>query len=122
MNSFFLKAEGKYKKIMFSDILFVEGNKNYVYIQTSKDRFVVHYTLKQIEESLPAAHFVRIHKSYIIAVDRITAFDSEAIYIEKIQLPLSAGFTRALKSKLNIVCNEKKKMTGFPISDAVISH
>jgi len=111
MNSFFLKIEGKNKKILFSEILYVEAYKNYARIQTSKTLFTVHYTLKQIEESIPSTLFIKIHKSFIVALDKISEFDGKAVYIDKMKLPLSAQFAAILRSKLNIVhCKQATKL------------
>jgi two-component system, LytTR family, response regulator LytT len=108
MKSFFLKIEGRFRKILFSEILYVEAYKNYVRIQTSKERFIAHYTLKQIEGSLPSTLFIKIHKSYIVAIDKISEFDCQTVYVTEAELPLSAQFSKTLRSKLNIVHSEQK--------------
>ena len=112
MNSIFLKVEGKYRKILYSEILYVEAYKNYVRIQTAKAVLTAHYSLKQIEESIPSTLFIKIHKSFIVAIEKISEFDCDMVYIDKKQLPLSCQFSAALKSKLNIVHTQHRtKMT-----------
>ena len=103
MNYVFLKVGSKHKRFLFSEILYAEAFKNYVRIYTLDGLITVHYTLKQIEAVLPTSLFCKIHKSFIVAVDKITEFDCETIYIQKIQLPLSSRFSKKLKSSLNIL-------------------
>jgi|SRR5215213_1764340 len=113
MNSFFLKVDGRNKKFLFNEILYAEAYKNYVRIHTAKKTFCAHYSLKQIEENLPSGQFCRIHKSYIVSFDRITEFDCDTVYIDAIELPLSAQFAGILRSKLNIIVSEKKNKSSF---------
>jgi DNA-binding LytR/AlgR family response regulator len=120
MNSFFLKVDGKYKKILFGEILYVEAYNNYVRIHTLKKHFLAHYSLKQLEEHMPSSQFYRIHKSYIVAVDKITEFDCESVYIDTVQLPLSTQYIETLKSKLNIICSEKKRKPAIHMNGSII--
>jgi len=108
MHSIFVKIDGKYKGILFAEILYVEAFKNYVRIHTVRKVYVTHNTLKQVEEHLPTQLFCRIHKSYVIALDKLTDFDHDSVTLDKIQLPLTSQYTDTLKSKLNVVCNKKK--------------
>ena len=108
MNSVFLNVGRRHKKILFNEILYVEASKNYVRIHTLNSSFIANYTLKEIEGFLPSTLFFRIHKSYLVAVDKITEFDCETVYIEKLSLPLSLQFCGPLKSKLNIATPKKR--------------
>src|SRR4051812_33258280 len=103
MDAFFVRVNGKYHGISFCEIRYVEAFKNYVRIYTTTQNYVVHHTLKQIEEHLPINQFCRIHKSYIISVKRLTAFDHESVYIDRNQLPLSSQYFEPLKNKVHIV-------------------
>jgi hypothetical protein len=107
MHTLFVKVNGKYRAIAIADITHVEGLKNYVRIHTIKKVFVAHSTLKQIEEHLPSQHFSRIHKSFIVSLEKITEFSHDSITLGTIELPMTAQHYNTLKCKLNIVCNEK---------------
>jgi hypothetical protein len=109
MHALFIKVNGKYLAIAITDIIYVEGLKNYVRIHTVKKVFVTHSTLKQIEQHLPVHHFSRIHKSFIVSLEKITEFDGDSITVGTIQLPMTAQHYNTLKRKLNIVCNQKKR-------------
>ncbi len=72
-SSIFVKSEGQLRKVEFSDIRYVEGMKDYVLLHlcSEKHPLVTHITMKAVEEPLPAATFMRVHRSYIVALDRI---------------------------------------------------
>ncbi|MES2518839.1 MAG: LytTR family DNA-binding domain-containing protein [Bacteroidota bacterium] len=101
----YVKEAGKMIKIEFSDILYVEGLKDYVKIvvANSERPIVTHITMKKMEDTLPTQGFSRIHKSYIIATDRIVAVDSSNSLVElknKIEIPLGQNYKEALMSKI----------------------
>jgi DNA-binding LytR/AlgR family response regulator len=70
------------------DILYVEGLKNYVSIYTKTQRIISLQVMKQLEEILPPHRFVRVHKSYIVALDKITAIEKQEIYIKDQIIPV----------------------------------
>lgn len=78
---FFVKADRRYFKINFSDILFVEGLKDYVIVQTTTGRTITKMNLKNISGILQPPQFLRVSKSYIVNTDRINSFDNNDIYI-----------------------------------------
>jgi DNA-binding LytR/AlgR family response regulator len=110
LHSFFVKIEGKYQSIAFDDIDYIEACKNYVRIVTVEQKFFPHTTMKQMEEKLPQNLFCRIHKSYIIALNKITAFDHEHVYLKSIRLSLGANYFEGLKNKLIVICPEQKQV------------
>ena len=73
--STFFKVDGALRKVEFSDILFVEGMKDYVmvYLASQKQPLVTHVTMKGMEEMLPAGQFMRIHRSFIVALDKVAS-------------------------------------------------
>ncbi len=78
MTSVFLKADGALRKVELSDILFVEGMKDYVmvYLQSQRQPVVTHVTMKAMEEMLPSGRFMRIHRSHIVALDKVSSVSS----------------------------------------------
>lgn len=88
-NSFlYFRAERKMVKVFFRDILFVEGLKDYLKIVTSSRTIVTKYVLSTLEEMLPASEFLRIHKSYIVAINKIESYNADSIQIAKHELPI----------------------------------
>ena len=75
----FVKADRRFVKINFADIVFVEALKDYIIIQAAGQRVITRMNLKAIQEQLPAATFIRVSKSYIINIRHITSFDNNSI-------------------------------------------
>ena len=82
--SIFLKVDGEFRQVALSQILYVEGMKDYVmfYIEGQKRPLVTHLTMKSVEDMLPESQFMRVHRSYIVALDRIRSVDrNDCLYI-----------------------------------------
>ena len=75
--SVFVKTDGQLRKVEFSDIRYVEGMKDYVLLHLCSEQqpVVTHITMKAVEELLPAAAFKRVHRSYIVALDKIDSIE-----------------------------------------------
>ncbi|SHE53895.1 LytR/AlgR family response regulator transcription factor [Pedobacter caeni] len=85
----FLKVNGKFEKIVFADILFIEGMENYVAIHLKDKKIVTHTTIKSLLEKLPARQFIQTHKSYIAGIQKIDTIDGNILHIQKHQVPVS---------------------------------
>lgn len=86
---FSIKADGKVIKVHFDDILFIEGLKEYVRIVCRDARFVTLESLKNLEELLPSDNFIRVHKSYIIAKNKVQSLEGNLLEIGKNRIPIS---------------------------------
>jgi DNA-binding LytR/AlgR family response regulator len=86
----FVKAEGKFEKLYFNEIMYVEAMENYLSIfTTNKNRLIVLSTLKSFLLSLPPEKFVQTHKSFIIAVDRVSRIEGNSLVIGEVQIPVA---------------------------------
>jgi DNA-binding LytR/AlgR family response regulator len=85
----FLKSNGKLEKVTFSDILFIVGMENYVAIHFENKRIITHTTIKSLLEKLPSKKFVQTHRSYIVAIDKVTTIDGNMLYVYEHQIPVS---------------------------------
>ncbi len=94
----FVKDGTKLIKIRLSEILFVEGMKDYVAIHTTKQRIISLQRLKVIEAQLPDNQFIRIHHSFIISVDAIDSIHKEKVQIGKHLLPISDSYKATFKA------------------------
>jgi DNA-binding LytR/AlgR family response regulator len=107
----FVKTEskGKMTKVDFADIVYVEGLKNYVSIQTLDDRVVTLLNIKDLEERLPARHFMRVHKSYIVSLDKIRALDGNQIFLKGMNtfVPLGDTYRAAFFEALQVMGSRK---------------
>lgn len=102
---FFVKADKKLVRVRFKDILYIEGLKDYVIIRLEEGRVITLQTMKSLEEKLPANMFRRIHRSYIVAVDRINAVVGNMVEVtEKGQtkhLPVGKNYRDELLELVN---------------------
>jgi len=86
----FIKGDTKNKflKVNYNDILYIEGLKNYVSVYTSDQRIITYQSLRELETELPQPPFYRVHKSYIISVDKIRMVDGNTVYIGEQAIPV----------------------------------
>lgn len=91
---FFVNVEYNLVKIDINSIYFIEGLKDYIkiYLQTSDKPVITRLPMKALSEKLPLSRFVRIHKSYIVAVDKITSIRKNRIYIQQHIIPISDSY------------------------------
>jgi len=102
-NSLFLyfRADRKMVKVFFHEILFIESLKDYIKIVTASKTIVTKYVLYTLEKMLPPGEFLRIHRSYIIAINKIDSYNAENIQIAKHELPIGKIYKIDVISKLN---------------------
>ncbi len=93
---FFIKADNSLVKIMYEDVLFVEALQNYVTIHTPTKKYISYLTFKSVEEYLPVDAFIKVHKSFIIAANRVDSIDGNEIHIGQHRIPIS----RTLKDEV----------------------
>ena len=92
----FLNVQKKKVKIQFNDILYVESQREYVKIVTSKKDIVAKISTHEIESLLPEDQFRRIHRSFIVAVSKIDSYTAEEIEINGISIPVGRDYRHAL--------------------------
>ena len=97
---FFIKCNGKIEKIVMSDVIYIEAMANYVIIHTKQKKFITYLTFIGISAQLPAKHFVRIHKSFLVAVLAIQTIDGNEIITSLIRLPLSKNYRDEVMSRI----------------------
>lgn len=88
LDHIFIKTEHKIIRVDLNDILFIEGLKDYISIYTLSERILTLMNMKKVEELLPAKRFIRAHKSYIIAIDKIKSIEKNRIYIGEQGIPI----------------------------------
>jgi len=77
----FVKSEYKIQKVYLHQILYIEGLKDYISIFTPTERIITLQNMKKMEDTLPEKHFVRVHKSYIVALNKIDSIERSRIFI-----------------------------------------
>lgn len=99
----FVKDNGVLKRIAIDDILFLEAMGDYVKVHTPQKFHVVHATLKSIEEKLPSSKFLRVHRSYIVAINKIDYIQEGTISIGKTTIPVADTHKSNLNKRLNLL-------------------
>ncbi len=84
----FVKTEHKIQKVQIAEICFIEGLKDYISIYTQNDRIITLQSMKKMEEILPAENFMRVHKSYIVCIDKIKSIERGRITIGEKIIPI----------------------------------
>lgn len=85
----FIKCESKYEKILVDEILFVQALQNYVIIHTLRGKFMTLLPLKTVEEYLDSSQFLRVHKSYLVAIAKIEHIEPTELSIQNQLIPIS---------------------------------
>jgi two-component system, LytTR family, response regulator len=95
---FFVNVDYSLVKISIPDIVYIEGLKDYIriHLKSSQRPVVTRMPMKTIEEQLPAASFIRIHKSYIVSITFITAIRKSSVFIDTLELPVSDTYRDAV--------------------------
>lgn len=102
-NSFFVKKGTLLVRISLDNVLWVQAMDNYVIIKTEADQFIIHSTMKEIEGKLPSNNFIRVHRSYIVALDKITLLDENTVIVNEKTIPIGKSYRDGLMNKLNFL-------------------
>jgi DNA-binding LytR/AlgR family response regulator len=94
----FINAERKKVKILFADILYIESQREYIKIVTASKEYLSKMSTHEIETLLPAQLFQRIHRSFIVSVQKIESFTAEMVEVNGMQLPVGRGYREVLDS------------------------
>jgi DNA-binding LytR/AlgR family response regulator len=91
---FFVNVDYSLLKVVFDDITYIEGLKDYIkiHLKSSSRAIITRMSMKSLEDQLPAEVFIRIHKSYIVSVKHITAVRKNSVFLDAIELPVSDNY------------------------------
>lgn len=90
--SIFIKTEYKLQQVELNQVLFVEARQNYIALHLPQKQLLSLQNIKSMEEKLPAAQFVRVHKSYIVAIDKIESVEKGRIVIAGHSIPIGENY------------------------------
>ncbi len=88
----FLNAERKKVKILFSEIVYIESQREYIKIVTTKREYISKMSTHEIEDLLPSNLFKRIHRSFIISVSKIDSYTAEVVEVNGVSIPIGRGY------------------------------
>lgn len=96
-----VKADRKTYKIAISTIQYIESLKDYVKIVCANESIVTHDSLSNLEALLAECGFIRTHRSFLVAIDKIKSFDSESVFLDNKELPVSRTYKKAVMDMLD---------------------
>ncbi len=107
-NGVFLKENATtFRKILYDDIYWIEALENYVSIHTARSRYTIHFTMKALEKLLPREIFFRVHRSYIVNLQKIEAIEDNYVIMnfrgQKKAIPVAKASREELLKRLNII-------------------
>ncbi|HEU5168128.1 MAG TPA: LytTR family DNA-binding domain-containing protein, partial [Chitinophagaceae bacterium] len=94
----FLNVQKKKVKISFSEILYIESQREYIKIVTTKKEYISKMSTHEIESLLPANLFKRIHRSFIVSVSKIESYTAEAVELNGISIPIGRGYRDVIEN------------------------
>ncbi len=100
LDHFFIKSDGQYIKIMLDDVLYFESEKDYVFIYTKKKRYLNLISLKQLEKELPSDRFIRVHRSFIVAIEKVELMEGHKLIIQGKEIPVSRSSQEMIYNRL----------------------
>jgi two-component system, LytTR family, response regulator len=98
----FVKTEYKIQKVDLSDILYMEGLRDYIAIHTTTGKILTLQSMRSFQEQLPESHFMRVHKSYLVALDKIQFIERNRIVIAGTYIPIGETYQEQFQQRLNI--------------------
>jgi DNA-binding LytR/AlgR family response regulator len=109
----YFRANRKMVKVLFNDILYIEGLNDYIKIITTTKPIVTKHLLASLEEMLPPTEFIRIHKSFIVAINKIESFNADSVEIDKKEIPIGRLFKFNLNKILNSSAASQRLSAGI---------
>ena len=98
----FIKERNQFTRLEKEKILFVEAYGDYVNIYTTDKKYTIHSTMKNMESKLNDTNFMRVHRSYIVNLDKIETFDENLVFIQKKMIPIGGSYKDKLIKRLNL--------------------
>ena len=96
----FINNNKKKIKIYTDEILYIESKKEYISIVTSENTYQTKFQLSEIEAQIPQNKFLRVHRSFVVALDKVTAFSSTDVEIQSLQIPIGRSYKEMILSVL----------------------
>jgi DNA-binding LytR/AlgR family response regulator len=96
----YIKADKKMVRVLLKEILYIEGLKDYVQVHTNNRKIITYQTLNYFEEKLPVSHFIRVHRSYIIALGHIQSYSATEVEIAGRIVPIGNTYAKMVLKQL----------------------
>ncbi|MEM8528854.1 MAG: LytTR family DNA-binding domain-containing protein [Bacteroidota bacterium] len=103
IDHFFVRTNYKMTRINFQDILYLESQREYVAIHTTTKKYLVHQSMNHMEQELPKSKFMRVHRSYLVALERIKTINGNTIIIGEKQIPIGTSYRKSFFEKIKLL-------------------
>lgn len=97
----FIRTNGKHRKLLTENILYVEASGSYIHLQTLTERFTLSQNLSHFQKRTPLPNFVRIHRSYIVNLNKVDSFEESYVFIQNKKLPMSDLYKKEFLSRIH---------------------
>jgi two-component system, LytTR family, response regulator len=94
----FLNVQKKRVKILFSEILYIESQQEYIKIISTKKEYIIKMSTHEIESLLPANLFIRIHRSFIVSLNKIDSYSADIVEVNGVSIPIGRGYRDIMKN------------------------
>ena len=98
----YLRSNKKHHKVDVAEILYIESNKDYITVHMTGRELVVKQPISEVEAMLDGKRFLRIHRSYLVNMDKITAFTASDVEINAVELPIGTNYKKVIAAALNV--------------------
>lgn len=98
----YFKQDREMVKVYLKDIIYIESLKDYVRIKTTSGQIISYQKISYLEQKLPESKFIRIHRSYIIALDKVSSFTSQSIHVGDYDVPIGRNYKSSTQKVLNL--------------------
>lgn len=118
----FVKVDKKFVKLNCVDIIYIEAVKNYIRIVTVEKIYLLLLNIHQIEKVLTKNQFCRVHRSYIVSIDRVMSFDADFVYLKDKKIPISRHYRNALYESVVVLdskLNRPRKISEVNIDELI---
>jgi DNA-binding LytR/AlgR family response regulator len=102
-NDLYVREDGRFIRVSCDEVLFFENVGDYVRVKTTKGQYIIHGTLKSIDEKLNDARFLKIHRSFIVNLDKIKDIEENSLVIDKTVIPISRANKGELMGRLKVL-------------------
>ena len=99
----YVNIDRRLVKIILNDLLVVEARGDYIVLKTEEKNFIVHSTMKNMEDKLPSDKFLKVHRSFIINLNKIVDIEDNSVLIKREIVPVSRANRKALTDRLNLI-------------------
>jgi DNA-binding LytR/AlgR family response regulator len=102
-SSLYIRHDGRNVRVALTDIEYIEADKNYTILALADKTYLAPHSLLQWESILPYTHFCRVHRKFIVALDKINAFDKRTAFLDRRTLPIGDEYRARLEKAVLVL-------------------